>query len=346
MQLSIGIFESYEKMQYEAVILTLEKVIITSLGILVLIKGYGLIVFCFTFFLGGLISIASSIFILIKYFNFNKSNFKPSFATIKYLIRHSMTFGISLFLATAYNNVGILILSLMKTEEVVGWFSASFKFIAITNVVPMILIAAIYPALSRGMFKADDEIAELFTKCFKYLTFVAFPMVVGTIILSDKIIFIIFGEEFGNSVLLLKILAWTAALVFYNIYFTGIFKAANLQKLMVKIQIIGLCINIPLNFVLIYYYSYIGAAIATVGTELFIFISFMVISHRKIVKLQEISFLFKTVVSTMLMAIFSYYFKEYNVYLIVVGSIILFFSSLYLMKGFLLQEILPVSKNE
>lgn len=340
-QLSIGTFEAFERMEFEALVLSLEKIIITGLGLFVLIKGYGLIIFCGIFLVGGLFGVLLSFFILTRYFQFSRHRYKPGYNTIKALVKNSLPFGISLFIATIYNNIGVLILSLIKSPEVVGWFSASFKVIAITNIIPMIMIAATYPAFSRELLLENERVAKLFTRCFKYLSFLAFPLVAGTIILAEKIVLLIYGAQYINSIPALKIMVWTAAFVFYNIFLTGIMKAANLQRLMVKIQLIALAINVILNIVLIHSYSYLGAAITTVCTELFIFICFMVITFRQIVKLQEISFLFKTIFATLIMTIFSIITINYNILIVVGGNIFIFGSSLYLMKGFAIKEILP-----
>jgi len=344
-QLSIGIFEAFERMEYEAIIFTFEKVFITALGIFLLHKGYGLFLFCGVFLLGGLISIGFSMYILHRYFDFRIKYFTVDFQILKNLIKESFPFGVSILIATIYNNVGILLLSLMNSTNVVGWYSASVKFVSITNIIPTILIAATYPALSRGGLQANERVSELFTKCIRYLSFIAFPMIVGTTILSEKIIYFIYGTEFLNAVVSLQILVWAAALVFFNIFFTGILKAANLQKLMVKIQLIGLGINIVSNLFLIKYYSYIGAAISTVVTEAFIFFAYFIIIHRKVVKLQNLRFIIKSVFATLIMSIFSFYFKDQNLLVNVAGSSAIFFGSLYIMKGFFLQEILPKSNK-
>ena len=345
-QLSIGVFQAFERMEFEAFILTFEKIFITAFGIVLLVKGYGLFEFCTVFLAGGSISILISIFFLYRFFKFRPGHFSADMLLMKSLIINATPFGLSILISTIYNYVGILLLSLMKTPEVVGWYSASTKFIAITNIIPTILIAATYPALSREVFQDHDRMKELYTKCFRYLTFVAFPTILGTILLSKEIISVIYGSEFVNAVLPLQILVWAAVLVYYNIFFTGVMKAANKQKLMVKIQSVALVGNAILNIVLIYYYSYIGAAITTVVTEAFIFVSYFIVIHKHTVKLDEYGFILKALFATFFMSIFCWYMKDYNLFLNVGGSIIILIASLLLVKGFTLQEVLPVTKSQ
>jgi O-antigen/teichoic acid export membrane protein len=342
-QLSIGIYEAFEKMEYEAIILGVEKVLVTGIGFWVLLNGYGLVAFCNVFLGCGIFSIILSVFILFKFFHFKKSIYKANLSTIKDIVKNSLPFGISLFIATIYNNVGVLILSLMKSPEVVAWFSASFKFIAITNIIPTILVTTTYPVFSRELNSNRERVIDIHTRCIKYLTFIAVPMIVGTIMLSKQIVLLVFGDQFSNSIITLQILVWAAAFVMYSLFFTGILKAANLQKLMVKIQLIGLGINMVLNIILIYYYSYIGAAITTVITEAFIIIAFVIIIFKRLVRLTEFSFIAKTVLSTLLMAVFCYYCRNQNIFIIISGAIVIYFSLLYVMKGFSFKEFLLLS---
>lgn len=342
-QLSIGIFQAYERMEFEALILVLEKLVTTGLGIWVLTKGLGLIAFSYVFVIGGLVSVLISIFILKRNFNVNKIDFKLKFEFTLELLKDSMLFGASMLLATIYNYVGILILSFMKPAEVIGWYSAAFKLLTITNIIPTILLAATFPTLSREVFLSKEKIAELFTKCFKYLSFLVFPLVVGTIILAKKIILLIFGTEFVNSYIALQILVWAAALIFYNIFLGGLLKAANYQRQLVKIQFWAFLVNVILNLIFIYKYSYIGAAIVTVGTEALIFIACLYITYQRITRLREIKFLSKSLISLSFMAIFCLLFKDKNVIVVIGTSIVIYFSILYLLKGFVIKEILPIT---
>ncbi|MBN2010357.1 flippase [candidate division KSB1 bacterium] len=344
-QMSVGVYQAFERMEYEAIIYTFEKIFVTALGILLLYKGFGLIVFCGVFLAGGTISIFLSIFILERYFSFRIKNISIEWKVIRSLVVNSTPFGLSILISTIYNYVGILLLSLMQSPEIVGWYAASSKFISITNIIPMVLIAATYPALSRGANQADSRMGELYNKCFRYLTFVALPTIVGTVILSRPIVDIIYGSQYTNAILPLKILAWAAALVYYNIFFTGVLKAANLQTLMVKILLVALTINTVLNVTLIHYFSYIGAAITTVSTEVFIFLTHLFIIHKRVIKLDTYAFILKGLFATTCMGIFCYYFRNHNFFVNVLGSIVILVVSLYMVKGFTLEEILPTRMN-
>jgi len=330
-------------MEYETAILILEKAVTTGLGIFVLTKGWGLFAFSGVFVLGGLVSVLTGNLILRKRFCKVKLAMDSSF--IKNLIITSLPFGFSLFLSSVYNYISIVLLSIMKSAEVVGWFSAAFKLLRVTNVIPTVLTISLFPALSREVIQSKERFTELFTKGFKYLLFLALPLIIGTTILAKNIALMVFGDEFFNSIIVLRILVWAAGLLFFNIFFAGLYNASNNQKKLVLIQSMGLIINIGLNLLLIPRYAYVGAAIATVITEAVIFISCFFMAYQRIARLQEIFFIVKTLGATCVMLIFLLAFKNSNLFAVIVGSVGLYFLILYLFKGFTLQEVLLLRKQ-
>jgi O-antigen/teichoic acid export membrane protein len=244
-----------------------------------------------------------------------------------------------------YNSIGIVILSKMQAAEVVGWFSAGERLLRFTGILPTILSIALFPALSREVSQSKDRFTELFTKGFKYSSFLAIPMIAGITILAPTIVRILFGEDYMNSIGVLQILAWVAGLIFFNIFLAALFKAANYQKMFVKIQVIAVVFNLILNFVLIHFYAHIGAAFAMLATEGMIFCTGLLFALYKISKLQESLFILKVLGATCVMSAVTLYLRDYNLVFVVLLSTVIYFAVLYLLNGFLFREFLLLRRN-
>lgn len=342
-QLSTGVFRAFEKMEYETIVLILEKAIIAGIGILVLVMSLGLLAFAAVFVLAGFISVIICFAILRNKFFPIKMLFEPIF--MKRILFSSLAMGASLFMVSIYCRVDILMLSAMKSPDVVGWYAAAYKLISITAIIPNILITATFPRFSQYSKGFEKEFSELFTKGLKYLIFFALPLISGTIILSEKIIFVVFGLEFTNAVVALRILVWAAGLNFLNIFLNGIFIATSHQNKLVAIYAAGLMSNILLNTILIPKYSYLGASTATVFTELTVFSILMYIALYKITQIVEKMFIIKALLATLIMSLFLFYFQAYNIFVITTLSMIVYFVSLHIFKALVLQEILILPKN-
>ena len=79
---------------------------------------------------------------------------------------------------------------------------------------------------------------------------------------------VLFGFGYQQSVIALQILVWTIVFTFVGAAFVRLLEASNRQVIVTKISLICVIVNILLNLILIPKFSYIGACIATVITEI------------------------------------------------------------------------------
>ena len=260
---------------------------------------------------------------------------------MKWIISNSIVIGLSMFIITSYTKVDVLMLSAMQSDQVVGWYSAAYRLIAVTSLIPNVLVAAMFPRMSQSGIKLNDEISKLFTKGFKYLFFLVVPLIVGTTFLSNEIIVLLCGAKFENSGLVLKILCWAAGFNFFNIFLTGLFWASNNQNKMIIINVGGLVLNVILNYFLIPNFAHIGASFATVATEGFVLISCLIIALRGIVKITEFRFIVQSFVAASVMIFFLYYqFYQINLIINILLAATIYIVALFAIKGFTLRELM------
>ncbi len=337
-QLSFALFRAHEYMGYETLILVMEKIITSGIGIVLLVQGYGLVAFCGVFVLGGIVSLALSLWVIQRKFFRLRLAFDRQFA--REVLVKALPFGLSMFLVTVYDRVDILMLSAMASAQEVGWYAAAYKLLSLTNLVPTILVTALFPALSREVALGSDEAARIFTKGLKYLVFLALPMIAGATLLADEMVLFVFGADFKNAAPALRILSWVSGILFLNIFLSTLLTAANHQKKLVYVQIAGLFANLGLNYVLIPQYSIAGSAFATVITEGLILVFCLLFALIRVTRLLEFSFLPKSILATAGMVAFCLMAKNYNFLLVLAGATVVYFALLYALKGFRFNELL------
>jgi len=107
----------------------------------------------------------------------------------------------------------------------------------------------------------------------------------------------------------------------------------NRQNVLLKVTFLSMIINIALNLVLIPTYSYVGAAVVTVVTELFIFILCLFILSRTFSKVRLQDVFFKPVVASIIMLLFLLYFKT-NLFLEIALGALIYFVVLFAIRTF------------
>ncbi len=96
------------------------------------------------------------------------------------------------------------------------------------------------------------------------------PVVIGTVFLATDIVRIVSGSGFEASGVVLQILAFSLAGIFFGHYFNMLILVGNAQKKLMYLLIGVAVVNISLNLLLINQFSYRGAAIASAITELLV----------------------------------------------------------------------------
>jgi len=180
----------------------------------------------------------------------------------------------------------------------------------------------------------DITLKTVVKEYFNIMVILAIPMGIGVTLLADKIILVLYGNQYTDSIIALQILIWSIVLIFANSAFVRLLESSDRQLIMTKITIVSMIGNIILNILLIPQFSYIGASIATVFTELTIFALVFVITYREVYDnfLKDVgSFLGKIIVSSLIMAIFIAIFKDINLLLLIVLAIALYTTLLYIL---------------
>jgi O-antigen/teichoic acid export membrane protein len=160
-----------------------------------------------------------------------------------------------------------VMLSMLAGDTVVGWYNAASKLQSVVLVLPGVVVTAIYPVMSRYQVTSQDLLRSSFEKSVRYLTVLGVPIGVGTTLLASKLIPLVFGNEFTNSIIALQILVWAWVAVFMSISYGNLLNSLNLQSTTTKITGICVTLNTVLNLLLIPTFGLAGAGVARVATE-------------------------------------------------------------------------------
>lgn len=329
-----AVFQANEKMEYVSVstILSSAAMLVgTAVGIY---YHYDVIYFAMLYIISyGLVFIYISIMYLWK-FSLPKIHIDMSFW--KPTIKEAWPFGITSLSGTLYTYIDSIMLSIIQGNTVVGWYSAAYRLMLITLFIPNTVNTAIFPVMSRFYTSSRDSLNLMYERYFKYMLIIGIPMGFGTTILADKIIMLIFGSGYSQSVLALQILIWTMVFTFAGASFVQLLQSVNRQIVITKISIICVLINILLNLVLIPRYSYIGASFATLLTEV-VLVAYIISTSYKlgygIPKKTVLKDFFKVLGATLIMSMFLIFFKDLNLFILIILAMIVYFISLYLLKG-------------
>ena len=344
-----SIFQSYQKMEYQSVATILNSVVML-LGILIVInQGLNVIAFALVYLIANAVNF---IYVLITYaWKFYLPNIEVDLGFWKPTIREALPLSITSIFAIIVFRVDTVILSIIKGVEAVGFYNAAYRLMEALIFFPQVYTIAIFPVFSTLYVSSKKPLKTAYLKSFKYLTILSLPIAVGTTLLAQPIILLLFKTAYIPSILALQIVVWVLPFIFVNYIQGSLLTAMNRQITVLKITAASLALCVVLNLVLIPIYSFLGAAFVTVITEVFsVSLSFYVLS-KLIAKVKVHEVVFKPAIACLAMALFILLVPT-NLFVVIIISIIIYFAVLIALQGFtsddydLFRQILDIKKGE
>lgn len=327
-------FRAFERMEYEAGVNVLERVITTSLGLLVLVMGFGLIELAYVFLIAGIINLFLSYWLCAG--KFARPKFEIDLGFWKETIKIAIPFSLSNIFVLIYVRIDTVMLSVMKGDAVVGWYNAAYNLVLGFEPIVFVFMTALFPIMSRFFISSEESLKITYEKSFKYLVLVGLPISVGGMVLAGRIIPFLFGGEFINSIVALQILIWDCLLLCMYRPILYLLGSINRQGSMALIGAIGALINVGLNLLLIPRWSYIGAGITTLITEVLVTIASWYVASKYFYRLPMHKIMAKPLIASIVMGAIVYWLSQattINLLWLIVLGVVSYLALLYLTKA-------------
>ncbi len=274
-----SIIVAYERFELETLAVSIERVLFIVLGSIVLVRGYGLIAFAVVFSAVGVLNLVITIILVKKYLI--KPRIFADIGIIKKLFIESTPFWLTSGAFHLYFRLDSVMLSMMRNDAEVGWYTAAYRLIEGLIVVPMIIYNVIFPRLSVLHQESKSKVENISIFSCKYLIAISLPITFLGLINAKPLMLLIYGSAYSETVYAWQILLFGLSFVFLWNIFIVILNSINHPKVPFYGALLGTIVNVLLNFVLIPLYGYIGASISTLVSEIVLFI-FLLVALTKI----------------------------------------------------------------
>jgi O-antigen/teichoic acid export membrane protein len=187
----------------------------------------------------------------------------------KKILYLSWPLAFSVILNLVYFKTDTIILSIFHSQEAVGIYSLPYKILETLLAFPAMFVGLVMPLLSYHAFATWDRFRRYLQRSFDALLLIDILMVITTLFFARQIVDLLKGQQnYYDSPRLLQILIFAAGTIFMGTLFGYAVVAINKQKEMIKGYLLGAVVGLILYFALIPKFSYWGAAIGTVVTEI------------------------------------------------------------------------------
>ncbi|MGD0766416.1 MAG: flippase, partial [Dehalococcoidia bacterium] len=256
-QAQVGALRGLENMRWIAVSDVANKSTLLIVGAAVLVTGHGVVAY-FLAMLGGTIVGFLINFSYLARRHLERPTINPLAA--RYLLVGGFPFLMTGAIQQFYTYSDAITLRFLTRDAVVGWYGAANQLFGTLNFIPLVIVTAMLPALTR--FYAEDKATMRLAveKGMLAVLTTGVPIAAACLILSgDLIHFLHYPPEFQHSVPLLAIFALTLPVTGSLMLVGTVVIAADKQKEWAVTMAITAVISVILDVLLILFFDRVYA---------------------------------------------------------------------------------------
>lgn len=169
-----------------------------------------------------------------------------------------------------YMRIDQIMLAHIKGASEVGLYSAALRLSEAWNFIPIIVTSSVFPRILKMKNQNKEKYRESVSYLFGLMILISITIALPVTLFSSSIVKFLFGLSYQRAGTVLAIHIWTSIFVFIGIVSSQWMVAENLQKVNFRRTLVGAILNILLNLILIPRYSIVGAASATLISQMYV----------------------------------------------------------------------------
>ncbi|AFM43285.1 membrane protein involved in the export of O-antigen and teichoic acid [Desulfosporosinus acidiphilus SJ4] len=297
-------FQAKQQMYYAAMYQFLSTFLIGVLTIIVVVLKGKVIMITFA-------QMAATLIIsILLYFHLRRDiRLKFNGQQLLEMLKKGLPYGAAVIFLYVYFQIDMFMLSLMRPVREVGIYSASYRLIAVLLFIPGILTSVIYPILFQLGVESHDKHRETIEKIFKVLSAVGIPGSVLLFVLANPLLSWLYSHRYQESIPIMMILCWFFALECLSFSLGDVLTTTNRQWTRAWIQGGAAVLNVGINLYAIPHYGIYGASIATLITELYVFVMYYGVVRHQVYKVRIWRQLPMIVFASAVMALAAYFLR-------------------------------------
>ena len=296
-----SLFYANEQAEKPAAIATITTMNKAVFGVILLLLGYGIVGLAALSIFNNVLTLLVLLWTGRKFIG-RIGRGLPDFKLLREMVSESLPLMLNHFLATVFFQVDIVILQALKGAETVAQYSTAYKWLLAINIVPAFFTQALFPVISRQAKDDPAALSRTFRFGIKLLFALTLPLAVAFTILAEPLTLILAGPRYvPQGVIALQLMIWSIPIGWMNSLTQYALIALGLQRMITRAFAVAVIFNIAANIIFIPQYGFQAAALATIASELVLFVPFIYLARGKIEDVNVLGLLWRPLVALALM---------------------------------------------
>ena len=260
-------FQSIVLSRYIVIVNLISQLVVSLIRIALILAEAPLITFAYVILFDAVILAVGYIYIYKhKNLSFRQWNFNKQ--TASELLKYSWPLAISGIVISIYMKIDQVMIKEMLGNSSVGHYAAAVKISEAWYFVPIVINSSLFPAIINAKKRSPEEFYDRLKILYSFMFLSAVAIAIPTSIFSKFIINLLYKEQFDQASTVLMFHIWAGVLVSLGVVTSSIVISNNKQRNALIATSIGAISNIILNFFMIPRFGIIGAAIATIISQI------------------------------------------------------------------------------
>lgn len=305
-----SLFYANEQAEKPAAIATITTINKAVFGVIALLLGHGIVglasVSIFNNFLTLLVLIWAGRHLIGEI-----AQRLPDRRLIRNMVSESFPLMLNHFLATIFFQIDIVILQAIKGAETVAQYSTAYKWLLAINIVPAFFTQALFPVMSRQAREDPSALTRSCTFGIKLLFAITLPLALAFTVLAEHLTLILGGSRYvPDGAIALQLMIWSIPFGWMNSLMQYVLVALGKQRLITRAFVVAVVFNIAANIIFIPQYGFQAAAIATIASEIVLFLPFIYLLRRSLQQLRVVSLLWRPLIALAAMLLVMFVFGQ------------------------------------
>jgi O-antigen/teichoic acid export membrane protein len=242
-------FLAFEKASYISYGVVIENLFRTGVSFLALYLGYGLLSLFVVLIASRVIMLLYYVIAWQKFIARLRWFFDKLF--LKRLVNEWKVFALEGWMTDIFSQLDTILLSSYWGEAVVGIYAAAIRLVGFGSVVATSYTNAAFPYMSQLYEKSKEKFQQVGEKSLKYMLALVLPGVAALSILADRVILLLFTNEYAESIPIFRIVIWVLVLRFLNPYLSFLLFAQGRQRKSLQVIVISLIFYVSISLWLV-----------------------------------------------------------------------------------------------
>ena len=187
----------------------------------------------------------------------------------KQLLADSWPLILSSTLGAVYMRIDQVMINSFIDSKAVGQYAAAMQLSNAWLFIPTTIASSVFPAIVKAKSISCFLYYKRLLQLYSLVIWISLLIIVPTFFLSDWVVLITFGENYKDTASVLNISVWSNLFISIGIAYSKYLTTENFIKHSFYRTLLGAIVNIALNVIMIPRFGIVGAAVATIMSQIF-----------------------------------------------------------------------------